>query len=515
LDDQVKIRGFRIELGEIETVLARHPAIRECVAVAQPDGSGEKRLVAYVVARGPMPTAAELRAFVKEALPEYMAPALFVQLSHLPLMPNGKVDRRALPAPTERPELEKPFVAPRDALELELAGIWRELFQLDSVGVRDDFFELGGHSLSAARLFAKIQKSFGKDLPPTALLEAPTIEQLAVLLRGTQEIPRWSSLVPIQTGGSRPPLFCMHAGGGTVLYYHDLARELGPDQPVYGLQAQGLYGGVPPHAEVEEMASHYIREIRTVQPQGPYFLAGFCFGGVLAFEMAQQFRREGAEVALLASFDGGSPGFDYALRTGSDSDTDSDISGDVTRPAGRARSWLQHHRNRLGRLGLREKVGYLARKGSKRLGLWGQRLRARVHLRIGDLFRLVGRPLPETVRHTYFRANSVRESGRYSPSPYPGRMFLFERMGAFRDRHMGWDGLLTGGLEIHQISARVASAEEYHRFFIPALAGPLKQVLHAVTTGRNEEVLSRQREFDLEGRGTNPWRPAAQSTTGR
>ena len=488
LDDQVKIRGFRIELGEIETVLARHPAIRECVAVAQPDGDGEKRLVAYVVARGHLPTAAELRAFVKEALPEYMAPALFVPLNRLPLMPNGKVDRRALPASTERPELERPFIAPRDALELELARIWRELFQLDSVGVRDDFFELGGHSLSAGRLFAKIQRLFGKNLPPTALLGAPTIEQLAVLLRGKQEIPRWSSLVPIQTGGSRPPLFCMHAGGGTVLYYHDLARELGPDQPVYGLQAQGLYGGVPPHAEVEEMAAHYIREIRTVQPQGPYFLAGFCFGGVLAFAMTQQLRREGAEVALLASFDGGSPTFDYALRTGSDSD--SDISGDSTEQAGRARSWLRYHRSRLGRLALREKIWYLAKRGRNRFRIWRNALRARVHLEIGDLFRLLGRPLPEGVRHTYFRASSVRASMRYAPASYPGRMFLFERMGAFRDRHMGWDGLVTGGLEIHQIPARVASAEEYHRFFIPALAGPLKEVLHAVASGRNEAVLS-------------------------
>jgi amino acid adenylation domain-containing protein len=486
LDDQVKIRGFRIELGEIETVLARHPAIRECVAVARPDESGEKRLVAYVVARDQMPTAAELRAFVKEALPEYMAPALFVPLSRLPLTPNGKLDRRALPEPgTERPELEKPFVVPRDVLELELARIWRELFQLDSVGVRDDFFELGGHSLSAGRLFAKIQKSFGKNLPPTALLGAPTIAQLAVLLRGEQEIPRWSSLVPIQTGGSRPPLFCMHAGGGTVLYYHDLARELGPDQPVYGLQARGLYGGMPPHAEVEEMAAHYIREIRTVQPQGPYSLAGFCFGGVLAFAMAQQLRREGAEVALLASFDGGSPRFDYALRTGSDS------GGDATEKTGNARSWLTHHRRRLGDLALREKIWYLAKRGRNRFHIWRSWLRAVVHLGIGDLFRLLGRPLPESVRHTYFRASGVRASMRYAPAPYPGRMFLFERTGAFRDRHMGWDGLVTGGLEIHEIPVRVASLEDYHRFFIPALAGPLKQVLRAVETGRNEAVLSR------------------------
>ena len=486
LDHQVKIRGYRIELGEIESVLARHPAIRECVAIALPDGSGEKQLVAYMVARDKMPTVAELRAFVKGTLPDYMVPSAFVSLDSLPLTPSGKVDRRALPAPgTERPELEKPFVAPRDSWELRLARIWEQAFRLESVGVRDDFFELGGHSLLAGRLFAEIQKSFGKNLLPTALLRAPTIEQLAVLLRGEQEVPRWTSLVPIQTGGSRPPLFCMHAGGGTVLYYHDLARGLGPDQPVYGLQPQGLYGGMPPHAEVEEMAAHYISEIRTVQPQGPYFLAGFCFGGVLAFAMTQQLRREGAEVALLASFDGGSPSFDYALRTGSDT------NGDATEEAGKARSWITYHRSRLGRLALREKIWYLAKRGRNRFRIWRNRLRARVHLGIGDLFRLLERPLPEGVRHTYFRANSVRASLRYAPPSYPGRMFLFERMGAFRDRHLGWDGLVTGGLEIREIPARVASAQEYHRFFIPALAGRLKEVLHAVASGRNEPVLSR------------------------
>jgi aspartate racemase len=242
---------------------------------------------------------------------------------------------------------------------------------------------------------------------------------------------------------------------------------------------------MPPHAEVEEMAAHYIREIRTVQPQGPYFLAGFCFGGVLAFAMAQQLRREGAEVALLASFDGGSPSFDYALRTGSDS------SGDATEKTGNARSWLTHHRRRLGDLALREKIWYLAKRGRNRFHIWRSWLRAVVHLGIGDLFRLLGRPLPESVRHTYFRASGVRASMRYAPAPYPGRMFLFERTGAFRDRHMGWDGLVTGGLEIHEIPVRVASLEDYHRFFIPALAGPLKQVLRAVETGRNEAVLSR------------------------
>lgn len=487
LDHQVKVRGFRIELGEVETVLARHPAVRECVAVALPDGSGERRLVAYVVARDRTPTTAELRAFVMEALPEYMVPAVFVPLSRLPLTPNGKVDRRALPAPgPERAQLGRSFVAPRDALELGLAKIWEKVLGVESVGVRDDFFELGGHSLVAGRLFAAIQKSFDRNLPPTTLLRAPTIEQLAALLRGDQEVSHWSSLVPIQTG-SRPPLFCMHAGAGTILFYYDLARELGPDQPVYGLQAQGLYGGLPPHAEVEEMAAHYASEIRTVQPSGPYLLAGFCFGGLLALAVAHQLRREGRDVALLVSFDGGSPRFDYAAPTGSE--VSSGISNKRI-----ARSWTSRHWANLRRLPNREKLAYLAKKAKTRFEIWRLELGNRFHallLPVGDLYRAFGRPLPEVLRHTYFRSKSLRATKRYSPPPYPGRMVLFESRGRFQDTHLGWDGWVVGGLEVHEIPVAELQPGRYHASFISAVGKPLREVLRAVAAPMGASNLSR------------------------
>jgi len=485
IDHQVKIRGYRVEPGEIAASLGRHPNVRESVVTAREDDTGAKFLVAYIVPRaGRTPPSFELRSFLKGKVPDYMVPSTFVSLESLPLTPSGKVDRRALPAPSaSRPELERPYVAPRDTLEIELAKIWEKALRVDSIGVRDDFFELGGHSLVAGRLFATIQKSFGKNLTPTILLQAPTIEQLAALLRAGELTSRWTSLVPIQAGGSRPPLFCMHAGGGTVLFYYDLARELGPDQPVYGLQAQGLYGGLPPHAEVEEMAAHYVREIRSVEPRGPYLLTGFCFGGVLAFAVARQLRREGAEVALLSSFDGGSPKFDYAVRE------DSETNGGTADP-GKMRTWVTYHSARLRRMDARERISYLAKKAKNRFRIWRNQFRALVSLWIGDVFRAAGRPLPESLRQTYFRTNSIRACKKYASSPYPGRMVLFECQGLFRDSHLGWDGWIGGGLEIHEIPVADPSTDRYPALFIGAVAEPFGEVLSALSAGSTDSALS-------------------------
>jgi len=305
VDHQVKIRGFRIELGEIEAALGQHPAVREAVVLAPEDAPGEKRLVAYVVAeREPLPTTADLRSFLKEKLPAYMVPAIFVLLDALPLMPNGKVDRRALPAPDRaRPESEKSFVAPRDDLELQLTHIWEEVLGVRPVGVRDNFFELGGHSLLAARLFAAIENRLGKKLPLATVFQGATVEHLAGILRQDAKPAPPSSLVAIQPGGSKRPLFLVHPAGGHVFPYVHLARYLGPDQPCYGLQARGLEEGEEPHTRIEDMAADYIKALQTVQPVGPYHLGGWSMGGLVAFEMAQQLHAQGQSVDLLALLD--------------------------------------------------------------------------------------------------------------------------------------------------------------------------------------------------------------------
>ncbi|HIK04553.1 MAG TPA: amino acid adenylation domain-containing protein [Trichormus sp. M33_DOE_039] len=310
IDHQVKIRGFRIELGEIESVLTQHDSVQETVVIAREDEPGNKRLVAYVVVNGETATTMnELRRFLQEKLPEYMIPSAFVAIAKIPLTPNGKVDRRALPIPDQtRPELEKAFVAPRNPIEIELARIWSEILGFDAIGISDNFFELGGNSLLAVKLFTQIEQKFGQKLPLATLLQSPTIEQLASILSQSNTSVSWSSLVTIQAGSSpKRPLFLIHALGGNVIGYQTLVRYLGAEQPVYGLQAQGLDGKQAPHTKVEDMAAHYIREIRTVQPQGPYLLGGFSSGGTVAYEMARQLVAQGDRVALLAMFDTYSP----------------------------------------------------------------------------------------------------------------------------------------------------------------------------------------------------------------
>ena len=316
-DQQVKVRGYRIELGEIETTLRTHPTIRDVAVTAR-----ERKIVAYVV-RSPegetdsAKLAYDWREFLSSRLPAYMVPAFFVLLDRLPLTPSGKIDRRALPAPEESHALcSKNLIAPRDTLEEQLVKLWTKILQANAISVTDNFFELGGDSLLAARLFAHIHNRFGKNLPLATLFSSPTIEQLANVLRESEAGGAWSSLVSIQPHGTKPPLFCVHAAGANVLIYRPMSRHLGDDQPVYALQAQGLDGQQPPLRCVEEMATKYVKEIRAFQPDGPYCLLGASFGGLVAFEMAQQLLAQGQKVAFLGMLNTNCPVYSLTKRLG-------------------------------------------------------------------------------------------------------------------------------------------------------------------------------------------------------
>jgi amino acid adenylation domain-containing protein len=304
LDSQVKIRGYRIELEEIERVLGGHGGVRTAVVLAREDVPGDRRLVAYVV---PEPRSnlvvSSLRGYLQERLPHYMVPALFIQLPELPLTTHGKVDRQALPRPSRADlGLEYEFVSPRTGVEAQLGKIWERVLEMSPVGVRDDFFEIGGDSLLAIRLIGEIQKAFGEILNPSSLLEERTIEGLAKRIARSGHSTPWASLVAMQPQGTLPPFFCVHAIGGEVLSFAELANLLGPNQPIYGLQARPQEQGRPP-TPIPVMAAQYIAEVRSLQPHGPYYLGGFSFGGTVAFEMAQQLAAQGQEVALLAILD--------------------------------------------------------------------------------------------------------------------------------------------------------------------------------------------------------------------
>lgn len=316
-DEQVKIRSYRIELEEIESILSQHPAIQAVVVVAK-----DKQLIAYLVFQPNLTlSSTQLRDFLKTKLPDYSIPSTFVVLASLPLTPNGKVDRKALIQIQNRPldpltmgdfNSNSPqnwgvrgaealsLIAPRNATESTLTTFWAQTLKLETVGIKDSFFELGGDSLLAVELLDQINQHFNQKLPLSALFSAPTVAQFAPNIEKNYI---WSPLVPLQPQGAKTPFFCIHPVFGVVLPYYELATYLGKDKPFYALQPCGLDGLQPPLTSIAEMATYYIKALRQVQPKGAYQLGGWSFGGLVAFEMAQQLHQAGEEVNKLAIFD--------------------------------------------------------------------------------------------------------------------------------------------------------------------------------------------------------------------
>jgi thioesterase domain-containing protein len=282
-DFQVKIRGFRIELGEVEAVLARAPGVSEVVVLARADVPGARRLVAYFTASGTAATAPDartLREHAARSLPDYMVPAAYVRLDALPVTPNGKLDRRALPAPDADASREVGYVAPRTRVELALTALWEDLLAVRPIGVRDDFFALGGHSLLAVKLVARIEASFGQRVPLVQLLAGATVEAIAAALH----MPAASASPLVQlTGGAAPPVVCVHAIGGSALSYRALADALGPGQPVFAFHARGLDDDAAPRDDVDAIASAYLEALDgAARP----WLLGWSFGALVAHAMA-------------------------------------------------------------------------------------------------------------------------------------------------------------------------------------------------------------------------------------
>jgi amino acid adenylation domain-containing protein len=438
MDYQVKIRGFRIEVAEIEAALAQHPAVRETVVIAREDRPGDKRLVAYVVPhQEQLPKISELRQFLQGQLPQYMVPSAFVMLEALPLTPNKKIDRRALPAPDQvNQEPEEAFAASQDEIELLLTKIWEKVLGIQSISVRDNFFELGGHSLLAVRLLSEIEKVFGKNLPLATFFEAQTVEQLANFLRQEEWSAPWRSLVMIQPGSTKPPLFCVHAIWGNVLFYRKFVRYLEPDQPFYALQAQGLDGKHAPCVSVTEMAAHYIQEIRTVQPEGPYSLGGYSFGGLVAFEMTRQLHAQGQKVALLAIFDTVAPSYGEPTSDLGYAEPDNFLG----------RSFF--HLSKLLSLSVKDQLTYVRERLVWHVTAGKLKIFYRTYL------RYIKRSLQDLRLIDIASANhQARHS--YLPQVYPGRLTLLKASersaGSDDDPYLGWDKLVVGGVEIQEV----------------------------------------------------------------
>jgi amino acid adenylation domain-containing protein len=305
-DRRVKIRGHRIELGEIEAALSAHEAIRQAVVVDRNDHRGEKCLVAYIIPTSDEhPTRGALRRFLRDRIPNYMIPFAFSFVDDLPLTPGGKIDRQALP-PFVPPVLDRRGAEPASLglLATQLCAIWEDLLGVTGVGLHDDFVELGGDSLLAIEMITRIEEVCGRTLPPSRLLDGGiTIERLVHVLLDDERANWKKPVTAVQAGGSRRPIFFAHGdfeNGG--LYCHNLAKHLGPDQPLYAVTPHGLDGGPLPWS-IETMAAERVEALLAIQPTGPYRLGGLCNGGVLAFEMARQLQSRGESVEALLLVD--------------------------------------------------------------------------------------------------------------------------------------------------------------------------------------------------------------------
>jgi len=320
-DDQVKIRGFRIELGEIEQVLLQIEGIRQAVVIVKDKTPGNKLLVAYVVAENF--NAESIKENLKERLPDYMIPTLWVPVEVMPLTPNGKIDRKALPDPDTSALVRDKFVAARNELEITLVHIWQQLLGLENIGIHENYFDIGGHSMLAVQLISAIRKEFSLEVPLKEIFDHPTVESLATYINSKKPTNLFNNskltdseveaiaerlerigledhvnfggqngegkyIIPIQKEGMKNPLF------GLIFFdqVRTLGKYIGKDQPLFYL---------PPvqSAKVEDIAAHYVNEIKQLKPEGPYHIAGYCGGGKVAVEIAQQLQALGNTVSAL------------------------------------------------------------------------------------------------------------------------------------------------------------------------------------------------------------------------
>jgi amino acid adenylation domain-containing protein len=455
-DDQVKVRGVRVEPDEVSAILSQHPALKECVVLANKDEEDQAYLAAYVVAASDRRvTASELRGFLSEGLPSAMVPRAFAFLDELPRTPNGKLDRRALPAPEWRiADLEASYVAPGDAVEVQLTRIWEDVIRRTPIGRRDDFFEVGGHSLLAVQIIDRVKKVFGRTVSVKAIFQAPTIEQFAQVLREQNPLRDWASLVPLQPNGSKPPFFFL-AGRS---HFGD---RLGSDQPVYRVVYQDL-DREHPFVRIEDMAAHSIQSVRKIQPNGPYYLGGHAVGGLVAFEMAQQFRRQGEKVGLLALCECRGP---HSKRPNSKR-----MSTD--------RLWQKasYYLRRVERVGPKRAFTdiFLAlRKKTQELA----------HLE---------QPIEPTLAEQQASTAIVEARRHYLPQPYPGRIVLVRcaERPAWRDDESldGWSGLATNGVEMYEVPGEHASI--YREPYVGMLTEILRDVLHGAQAEMGNERTS-------------------------
>ncbi len=301
-DTQVKIGGYRIELGEIEAILGAHDEISQCAVTVHTENNQKQLIAYYVPNKNAAITQADLNSYMRGQLPSYMVPSVFIPLENLPLTDNGKVDRKALPEPQILPTAQK-STQPRDQIEFQLQRNWKDLLNIECIDIHEDFFKLGGHSLLAVRLISQIKKCFGISFPVAWVFIQNTIEKQANIIRYQKEKVAYEPILAFNTKGSKKPLIFVHPGHGGAESYVEFSNLLSADQPFYAVESHDLYSPEPFIESIEALAAKYIDHIKAVQSKGPYHLGGWSFGGLIAFEMAQQLTRQGDKVEAVYLLD--------------------------------------------------------------------------------------------------------------------------------------------------------------------------------------------------------------------
>jgi amino acid adenylation domain-containing protein len=437
-DEQLKLNGNRVEPSEIERRMLQHAGVLQALVVPSQNGRVAPELIGYFCTQSGTPVAVDdLRSHLKQNLPDYMIPRHFIELEQLPLAAGGKVDRKRLPrtwpgASNARGD----YVAPRNDVESRLAEIWEKILGKKPIGVKSNFFELGGHSFMAARMFAQIEKEFNKKMPLALLFQSPTIEALAEKLSRKDWKPNWSSLVPIQTAGTKTPLFLVHGAEGNVLIYRELSRYLGEDQPVYGLQSQGLSGEGNFPTTIEDMAKHYIKEIRAVSPEGPFHLGGYCLGGHIALEMASQLLSEGHKVGLLALFES------YNFKDGI-------TLSKYYRLIHKLQNLGFHLTNFLS-INNQDKVKFFSRKFKTEYGRFVQR----AAMVMSGKMKIFGTKSDSNSRRLPVVDVNHKAQQNYEPKVYNGQITLFRPQEFFagrNDRFFGWGPIAKEGVDVRML----------------------------------------------------------------
>ncbi len=436
-DGQVKVRGFRVEVAEVEAAIGSCPGVREAAVIAREDGADGHRLIAYLVGEGDQtPPVAAIRRLLRDKLPRPMIPSQFQVVAEMPRTHSGKVDRRSLAeALPDASSAAEGYVEPHDETERRLAAIWEDLLQVRPIGVTDDFFDLGGHSLLAVRMAARIEEQFGRSPALSDLLLGATIEELAARLREPVGSKRRSPLVDLGATGPGRPLVLVHPIGGGVLCYNDLARCFDGIRPVLGLQAAGLDDEEKPETDLVRMAARYVEALREELPHGPYFLAGWSMGGIVALEMAAQLVAAGNDVSMLFLIDCSVPVPPRAPGAFDERESLMAFAADLIRASGRkTRATLEDL------LALDPE--------SIRNGTIDQTILGR------ELTREIG---PERLHrlHDVFRANRLALDG-YQPRTYAGRVVLAGAGSGRDDRKgvlaRGWNSLVLGGITTYPLA---------------------------------------------------------------